>query len=148
MAVLKRVLTDFALKALKPAPKGKRPILWDADVRGLGVRYNDRKPPDRSFVLVARYPGSKNPAPRTIGDFPSMDLAEARRIAREWREDLRQGIATLATKPRPPDATLRPPKGSLSASRRTPSRRHGPPTSKSARATATAAIARSTWWTA
>lgn len=93
MAVLKRVLTDLALNALKPAPKGKRPILWDGDVRGLGVRYNDRKPPDRSFVLVARYPGgSKNPAPRTIGSYPTISLEEARDIAREWRKDIKNGV--------------------------------------------------------
>jgi integrase len=45
-----------------------------------------------SFVLVTRFPGSTNPVPRRIGDYPAMSLAKAREIAREWREDLRQGV--------------------------------------------------------
>lgn len=92
MAAQKRDLTDRALKALAPAKSGKRSILWDAQVAGFGVRYNDRSPPDRTFVLVTRYPGSKNPAPRAIGEYPTMDLSKARAIARAWREDIAKGI--------------------------------------------------------
>ena len=88
----KRDLTDRALRALKPAAHGKRAILWDAQVAGFGVRYNDRTPPDRTFVLVTRYPGSKNPAPRAIGEYPTMELAKARETARKWREDIKAGI--------------------------------------------------------
>jgi integrase len=89
----KRDLTDRALKALKPAPRGKRPILWDAQVAGFGVRYNDRAPrPDRTFVLVARYPGFRHPAPRAIGEYPTMELARARQTAREWRELVAGGV--------------------------------------------------------
>ena len=43
-------------------------------------------------MLVVRYPGSKNPAQRQIGDYPAMPLAKARQIAREWREDIAKGI--------------------------------------------------------
>jgi integrase len=43
-------------------------------------------------VLVARFPGSNNPVPRRIGDYPSMSLSDARALAMEWREDLRRGI--------------------------------------------------------
>jgi integrase len=88
----KRDLTDRALRALKPAAHGKRAILWDAQVAGFGVRYNDRTPPDRTFVLVTRYPGSNNPAPRAIGEYPTIELAKAREIARKWREDIKAGI--------------------------------------------------------
>jgi integrase len=54
------------------------------------VRVTDKG--HKTFVLVARYGGAAQPAPRAIGDFPTVDLAEARRIAREWREDLRKGV--------------------------------------------------------
>jgi hypothetical protein len=89
---VKRDLTDRALRTLKPAAHGKRAILCDAQVAGFGVRYNDRTSPDRTFVLVTRYPGSKNPAPRAIGEYPTMELAKAGEIAREWREDIRGGL--------------------------------------------------------
>ena len=45
-----------------------------------------------AFVLVARYPGSNNPAPRKIGDYPATSLAAARKVARDWLEDLRSGV--------------------------------------------------------
>ena len=106
--IAKRDLTDKTLEALRdrPVPTLRklldvdpedsmpvRPIIWDAQVRGFGVRVSDQTPPSSlSFVLVTRYPGAKNPAPRTIGDYPSTPLAEARRIAREWRDDIVKGI--------------------------------------------------------
>ena len=90
--VPKRDLTDRALKALKPAEQGKRYIRFDAQVPGFGVRVTDRSPPSVSFVLVARFAGAKHPAPRQIGDYPAIDLAKARQIAREWREDIAKGI--------------------------------------------------------
>src|SRR5208283_2373525 len=128
MTALKRDLTDRAIRALKPAERCKRYIQPDAQVAGFGVRVTDKG--HKTFVLVARYGGAAQPAPRAIGDFPTVDLAEARRIAREWREDLRKGVATLGTKPRPPDARLTSPKGRLSASRRIPSGRRSTRSSK------------------
>ena len=38
------------------------------------------------------FPGSSNPVPRRIGDYPAMTLAEARTIARVWREDIARGV--------------------------------------------------------
>ena len=61
----KKPLTDRAIKAVKPAPLGKRTLLWDAIVPGLALRVTDSG--KRSFVLVTRYPGSKHPAPRSLG---------------------------------------------------------------------------------
>lgn len=90
MAALKRDLTDRAIRALKPAPPGKRHIEWDAQVSGLGVQVTDKG--HKSFVLVTRYPGANQPEPRKIGDYPTMDLATARRAAREWKEDIAKGI--------------------------------------------------------
>jgi integrase len=90
----KRDFTDRFLKALKPAEPGKRYIVFDAQVPGFGIRVTERcgVGDKGSFVLVARFPGSDNPAPRRIGNYPALSLAKARQIAREWREDLRQGI--------------------------------------------------------
>jgi integrase len=90
----KRDFTDRFLKAIKPAETGKRIILHDAQIPGFGIRVTERSAEENkgSFVLVTRFPGSTNPVPRRIGDYPAMSLAKARQIAREWREDLRQGI--------------------------------------------------------
>jgi integrase len=89
----KRDFTDRFLKAIKPAPAGKRVLHWDAQVPGFGVRVTDKAAPGSgSFVLMTRYPGSDNPTARFIGDYPAMSLSRAREIAREWRDDIRQGI--------------------------------------------------------
>jgi integrase len=89
----KRDFTDRYLKAIKPAPTGKRSLYLDAQVPGFGVRVTDNSAPGTgSFVLVARFPGSDNPTARRIGDYPAMSLTRAREIARGWRDDLRQGI--------------------------------------------------------
>jgi integrase len=90
----KRDFTDRFLKALKPAVPGKRYITYDAQIPGFGIRVTDRCAEEikGSFVLVTRFPGSTNPAPRRIGDYPAMSLTKAREIARAWREDIRQGI--------------------------------------------------------
>jgi len=90
----KRDFTDRFLRALKPAPVGKRVIHWDAQITGFGIRVTDHSTEENrgAFVLVSRYPGSSNPTARRIGDYPSLSLAKAREIARQWREDLRQAI--------------------------------------------------------
>lgn len=91
----KKDFTDRFLRSIKPAEPGKRVIYMDAVVPQFGLRVGDKSTKDNigAFVLVARWPGgSKNPAPRRIGDYPITSLAEAREIAREWREDIRQGI--------------------------------------------------------
>lgn len=90
----KRDFTDRFLKSVKPTAPGKRTIVFDAQVPGFGIRVTERSTEEckGSFVLVTRYPGSRNPAPRRIGDYPVMSLAEAREVAREWRRDLAKGI--------------------------------------------------------
>lgn len=90
----KRDFTDRFLKSIKPAAPGKRLIIWDAQIPGFGIRVTDRSEDNNkgAFVLVTRFPRSRNPVPRRIGDYPGMTLAKAREIAREWREEIRQGI--------------------------------------------------------
>ena len=99
--VSKRDFTDRALKTLDPAKPRKRYFRWDAQVSGFGVRVSDRaskegKAAGVSFVLVTRYPGAKSPAPRTIGHYPTITLAKARDIAREWRDLIAKGIDPAA----------------------------------------------------
>ncbi len=67
-----------------------RPILWDAEVKGFGVRVTANG--KRTFVLVKRYPGSPHPTPREIGEYPTMTLAKARDEARAWVAMLKKGI--------------------------------------------------------
>lgn len=90
----KRDFTDRYLRSLKPAEKGKRYIKYDAQVPQFGIRVSDKSTRDNigAFVLVARFPGSPNPAPRSIADFPATPLGKAREVAREWRELIAKGI--------------------------------------------------------
>lgn len=94
----KKVLTDRYLKALKPAPKGKRyDGDWDAVVPGLGVRVGDKtdsrgKATQVTFVLAARYPGSTNPTRRALGRYGPLSLEQAREKARDWHEMIARGV--------------------------------------------------------
>jgi hypothetical protein len=56
---MKRNLTDRTLKSLKPTKAGTHADVWDSSFPGFGVRVSDTG--RRTFVLTARYPGSKNP---------------------------------------------------------------------------------------
>lgn len=92
--VVKRNFTDRLLRAIKPTPRGRRVIIWDAQIPGFGIRVTERSVAGNigAFVLVTRFPGKKDPAPRRIGAYPSMSLAKAREIARQWRELIGQGV--------------------------------------------------------
>jgi hypothetical protein len=83
-------LTDRTLQALKPAKAGKRYDVMDADVRGFGVRVTDKG--QRTFILIARYPGSTNPTRRAIGEYPTLSLEKAREKARAWHKLLAEGV--------------------------------------------------------
>src|SRR5690242_4787093 len=84
----KKRLSDRTLKALKAAKPGKRYDVMDADVRGFGVRVTDRR--QRTFILIARYPGSTNPTRRALGEYPTLTLESARKKARHWHELIAQ----------------------------------------------------------
>ena len=81
-------LTDRTLKSLKQT--GKRYDTMDTDVPGFGVRVSETG--QRTFILVARYPGSSNPTRRALGEYPALDLQAARKRAREWRDLIRRGV--------------------------------------------------------
>ena len=91
---MKKVLTDRALKALKPAPDGKPYEIMDSVVGGgFGVRIMGKPDaPVKSFILVRRFPGSKNPVRRTLGGYGPLTLEQAREKARQWLELIGKGI--------------------------------------------------------
>jgi len=82
-------LTDRKLKSLKAAPQGRRYEVMDENLSGFGVRVTDKG--KRTFILLARYPGSDNPTRRAVGEYPSDSLAEAHKRARKWRDWLGEG---------------------------------------------------------
>src|SRR5450631_1172436 len=95
---MKEVLTDRRLLALKPAPAGKRVMIWDAAVPSFGVRITDKG--SASFIIMRRLDGML--IRRQIGiawhvplkgvkELPYA-LAEARKDAREAILDITRGI--------------------------------------------------------
>ena len=92
----KHRLTDRKLKALRR--KGMRYDVMDTDVPGFGVRVSEIG--QRTFILIARYPGSPNPTRRALGEYPAVSLSRARQRAREWRELIQKGIDPKAEEDR------------------------------------------------
>jgi integrase len=86
----RKILTDRAIKAAKPAKAGERNQIADGIVPGLALRITDNGA--KSFVLVARYPGSNNPTRRALGTYGAITLDDARTKARDWLSLLQQGI--------------------------------------------------------
>jgi len=78
----KRALTDRTLKSLRPAKAGTRYDVMDGIVPGLAVRVTETS--HKSFVLLARFPGSKNPTRRALGDYGELTIEKARQKARDW----------------------------------------------------------------
>jgi integrase len=110
--IVNKRLTDRKLNTMKPATKGKRYDVWDGDVRGLGVRVSDTT---KRFVLVARFPGSPNPTRRTIGEYPTISLAEAGEKARSWRILIAKGIDPATEEEEHKDELLRRQAGTFGA---------------------------------
>jgi integrase len=90
-------LTDRTIKSLRPAKNGKPFDVKDTEVRGLRVRVLST---GKTFVLLARYPGSDNsvhPVRRALGHYDiDLSLEEARDKARKWRKDIKRGIDPTA----------------------------------------------------
>ena len=86
----RKVLTDRILKTLKPAPDGKPCDVMDALVPGFGVRVfaSGR----RTFILIRRYPGSRNPTRRAVGEYGALTLEDARIKARNWITLIDKGV--------------------------------------------------------
>jgi integrase len=93
MIVVRRNLTDRKVKSLKRERSLEDKLghydTWDTDIRGFGIRTS--KTGRRTFVLMARYPGSANPVRRALGSYPELTLEQAREKARAWLELIRKG---------------------------------------------------------
>jgi integrase len=86
----KIVLTDRALKAIKPAPIGKRIVTWDAVQPHLGIRVTETGA--KSFIVAKRLTGVRAPVVQVLGSYPAVALADARKRARTVLEQISEGI--------------------------------------------------------
>jgi integrase len=89
-ADMKRTLNDRIIRSLKAAPAGKRYEVMDTVVPGLGVRLTDKGA--KTFILIARYPGSENPTRRALGEYGELTLEQARATARDWHTLIGRGL--------------------------------------------------------
>jgi integrase len=87
---MKKLLTDRLVANVKQPRKGRRYIINDVAVPGLQLRIT----PDgfKTFVLGARFGGSKHYTRRALGAVGVISLATARERAREWLVAIKQGI--------------------------------------------------------
>jgi len=82
--------------------RDKQFIEWDAAQPGFGVRLQPQskvgKGPKKTFLFMGRMKGKSRSPPKTftIGYFPNMNVATARRIAREYATQLANGINPTA----------------------------------------------------
>lgn len=75
---------------------------WDAGFPGFGVRVSDTG--RKTFVLAARYSVGSSPARRALGQYPKITLEKARQRARDWLEQIRQGVDPAKAEERARDA--------------------------------------------
>src|SRR5262249_8489434 len=80
-AARKIALTDRSLQALRPAPEGRRVVVWDVLLPGMAVRVSGKG--KRSFYAVRRRTGKAQPSWVLLGAYPATTLAEARAKARD-----------------------------------------------------------------
>ena len=85
---MKTALTDRGIKAARP--KAQAYDMHDAVVPGVAVRVLPSGV--KSFVLVARFPGSRNPTRRALGAYGALSLEKARGKARQWLELIARSI--------------------------------------------------------
>src|SRR5687768_13731919 len=96
MCSMKQLLTDRTLRALKPAPQGKRVVVWDAALPSFGVRVTDTG--KASFFVMRRVQGDDKPVRVVLGSYPVLSLSEARERAREALSKLSAGINPIRHK--------------------------------------------------
>jgi integrase len=87
---LRRKFTDKFVRSLRGAPPGKRIEHWDLAVPSFGVRVTDKG--HKTYILYLRWPGSRVPTRREIGNADRLPLAAARTRAREWLAMVELGI--------------------------------------------------------
>ena len=93
---MRKMLSDRLLRSLKP--RAASFDVMDALVPGLGVRVLPSG--QRSFVLIGRFPGGRNPTRRALGGYGELTLEKARVKARDWLELIRRGVDPQAEEQR------------------------------------------------
>ena len=89
----RQTLTDLSLQKLQPI-EGRQIEAWDAKIPGFGVRVSPSG--TKSFVLVYRHDGRARRL--TLGRFPILGLAEARKLAHKALSQLAGGTDPIAEK--------------------------------------------------
>jgi integrase len=85
----RKLLTDNGVKALKPAPSGKRYVVYDTLTPPFGVRVSDKG--RKSFIVYRRRAGEPRPVRLKLGNYPLLTLEKAREKAKQALEDLASG---------------------------------------------------------
>jgi integrase len=85
--IKRKVLTDLIVQKIRPPEKG-RLELWDASLPGFGIRITDKA--KRSWVLMTRIHGKQ--VRITLGRYPALTVADARKEARLILEKSSQGV--------------------------------------------------------
>ena len=88
-----RYLTEPTIEKIRKPPKGKRTEVFDSDAAGLVLRISDRGV--RSWSVYFRFEdatGQRKNQRMTLGGYPAIGIAEARRQAREARDQAAAGI--------------------------------------------------------
>jgi integrase len=99
----KGALTDRKIQSLKP--RAAPYIVPDPQVPGHGVRVMPSG--HKSYVLNTRYPGSSNPAPRSLGSYGVLALQQSREKARQWLSLIKRGIDPQVQEERERQGALR-----------------------------------------
>jgi integrase len=86
---MKKLLTDKFIANVRQPHAGRRFIVYDVAVPGLQLRITPGG--YKSFVLGARFNGSKHYTRRVIGTVGRISLAAARERAREWLLAIKSG---------------------------------------------------------
>src|SRR5437588_2200452 len=99
------VITDRMLQVMKPAPEGKPyKNIWDGQQAGLCVRVTPTG--KKTFYVVRRRPGAKQPSWVSIGRYPAVGLKEARAKAKDVLGAIGEGREPKAAVPQPNKTTF------------------------------------------
>lgn len=93
-------LTDAKIKNLKPS-QDKQYEIWDEKISGFGCRVSSKG--SRSFVLIYRLNGRSRRL--TLGQYPSLSLSEARKLAQKAKSEVVHGIDPAEKKQTKKDKT-------------------------------------------
>ncbi|EKF43477.1 phage integrase family protein [Nitratireductor indicus C115] len=73
----------------KAKATGKRYEIFDTRVPAFGIRVSPKGAV--TFIIFTRFPGGKSPTRVTLGSYPAMALAHARRKADDWKDKIKAG---------------------------------------------------------